>query len=493
MADPTPLLSSAGQRSMLRVLTGPAADTAGLHLSPADDEEPKLRRAVSEAGQIAEEIDERYRQLAACHRPPSLLTTPSFLQTDSVENKLLLPMAATESAWPSEIATILVILKAFVGGTMLVLPASLLQAGLISGNLALWFVGLLELWCMLRLLRAHERYGGSFCELASMALGSGGSLAVEISILLSQLGFTAAEMIYVAKSGAFVLSRLAENFPHVRQMIGERDQASLEPMIIWFECVCCIPVSWYRELGALTIFSFVGNLCILGALLILSVFTVTGLAEHGSAGGIALSSSTQQTLMFAGFSVFAFEGITMVIPIYTAHKNKASFAGTLSWTICGIIVLFSVFSSANVLLYGTELQPVLTLNLPSASSLRDWVSCAFALGSLTLVFLMVFPTYEILETRLESSFGVQLSTCVSSGIFRSLVVVFCACIARFGGGRLDAFLSVVGALGCVPLAFIYPSAIHCALVAETKGQQLMDVFAGLVGVGIMINSIADLL
>lgn len=390
----------------------------------------------------------------------------------------------------SALATVLVILKAFVGGTMLVLPGSMQKTGLLAGNLTLWAVGLLELWCMLKLVEAHRRFGGSFAQLAERAMGWGGAAAVEASILLSQLGFTAAEMIYVAKTGTFALEWAAAHSALADEWFGGLGQDQMERLLIWLQLFVVVPVSWCRDLASLTLFNFAGNALILGAVGAISAVTIEGLSRQGPSGELPMSSPMNQMLIFVGFSVYAFEGITMVVPIYTAHRHKESFPSVLSWTIIGITALFSIFATANVILYGDLLQPILTLNLPRGSRLRMWVSMAFALGSLTLVFLMAFPTYEIIEGRLRKSCGLRLEGGPSTGAVRAVVVCLCSVVARFGGSRLDVFLSLVGAVGCVPLAFIYPGAIHLRLLAERWDQAAGDVAVLVVGLGITISCLA---
>lgn len=52
---------------------------------------------------------------------------------------------------------------------------------------------------------------------------------------------------------------------------------------------------------------------------------------------------------------------------------------------------------------------------------------------------------------------------------------------------IKVFISVLGSLTCVPLAFIYPSVFHLRVCATNKFQNFMDVLimlAGLVVLGI---------
>mmetsp|Transcript_77242 Transcript_77242/g.213630 ORF Transcript_77242/g.213630 Transcript_77242/m.213630 type:complete len:551 (-) Transcript_77242:76-1728(-) len=391
----------------------------------------------------------------------------------------------------SDVATVLVILKSFVGGTLLVMPAEFLKAGVLSGSLLFWTVGILELWCMLKLLETHQDRGGSFGELAGQALGRVGAAAVDVSIVLCQVGFISTEMIYVARNGSSAVQRLTARFP---ELSGRLRGLDVVAVLTWAQLLFVVPVAWYRDLAALTAFNFVGNLLVLGTLLVLSVMTVGGLAEQGTAEEIQLGCSLQEALAFLGFSTFTFEGINMVIPMYTAHRDKRSFNRLLGKTILGIITLFSVFGLANVLLYGRKLEPILTLNLPQNSEVVGWIPLAFALASLVAVPLMAFPTFEILEGFARRGCG---STLVGShfrvNVFRAVLMSGCAILAHVGGAHLGDFLSLVGAWGCVPLAFVYPSVIHLRLMARSSLQVLGDVVCLAVGLGITVFCTASIL
>lgn len=391
----------------------------------------------------------------------------------------------------SDVATVLVILKSFVGGTLLVMPAQFFKAGLLSGGILFWFVGLLELWCMLKLLETHQDKGGTFSELAGKALGRAGAVAVDVSIVLSQLGFISAEMIYVARNGSSALEWLAVRSPELANLLRGCDFVAV---LTWLQLIFVVPVAWYRDLAALTAFNFVGNLLVLGTLLVLSFLTVDGLASQGVAQELHLGCPVQEALVFLGFSVFTFEGINMVIPMYAAHRDKRSFNRLLTKTLFAIIALFSVFASANVLLYGSSLQPILTLNLPQDSRVVGWVPLAFAVASLVLVPLMAFPTFEILERFAHWGCGKAL---VGShwrvNVFRAGLMAICSVVARFGGPHLGAFLSLVGAVGCVPLAFVYPSVIHLRLSAQSPVQVAGDCFCLVVGLGITVFCTASVL
>eukprot|EP00441_Pelagodinium_beii_P015465 CAMPEP_0197661272 /NCGR_PEP_ID=MMETSP1338-20131121/51355_1 /TAXON_ID=43686 ORGANISM="Pelagodinium beii, Strain RCC1491" /NCGR_SAMPLE_ID=MMETSP1338 /ASSEMBLY_ACC=CAM_ASM_000754 /LENGTH=574 /DNA_ID=CAMNT_0043238795 /DNA_START=32 /DNA_END=1756 /DNA_ORIENTATION=+ len=396
---------------------------------------------------------------------------------------------ASSSRQTSDLATVLVILKSFLGGTLLVAPGEFLTAGLVSGNLIFITFGMLELWCMLKLLHAYRQAGGaSFGNLAKAALGPSGSVAVEVSIVASQVGFMATEMIYVARNGASALHWLLQN---VSPGTGASSvsQENLAASITWLQLLLVVPFAWQRDLASLTTINFVGNLLVLSTTAALAVMAVWGLFEQGIAEDLTLLCPPPRALVFMGFSVFTFEGINMVIPMYESHREKDSFDRLLIGTIVAVISIFSLFASGNVLLYGTDLKPILTLNLPEDSVAVACVPLAFAVASLCLVPLLALPTFQVLEAGFRKT-GSTLQSVVANdariNTFRTSVLVFCAVLARYGGPHLDDFLAVVGAVCCVPLALIYPAAIHLRLVAKSKLEAAGDWFCLSLGVGVTV-------
>ncbi|CAE8612461.1 unnamed protein product, partial [Polarella glacialis] len=221
-----------------------------------------------------------------------------------------------------------------------------------------------------------------------------------------------------------------------------------------------------------------------------AVMAIGGLGSQGLAEDFELVCAPRAALEFLGFSVFTFEGINMVIPMYESHKDKGSFDMILVGTIMAVIAIFSFFSSGNVLLYGSEIQPILTLNLPPDSLTVAWVPLAFAIASLALVPLLALPTFEVIEAGLARQSDPCCQAVVAShrrvNAFRAVILAGCAVVAKFGGPYLDLFLSLVGAVACVPLALIYPAVIHLRLVARTPSQVAGDWLCIAAGVFITV-------
>mmetsp|Transcript_54103 Transcript_54103/g.99922 ORF Transcript_54103/g.99922 Transcript_54103/m.99922 type:complete len:278 (+) Transcript_54103:3-836(+) len=264
---------------------------------------------------------------------------------------------------------------------------------------------------------------------------------------------------------------------------------STATVLTWAQLLIVVPVAWYRDLSALTAFNLIGNLLVFGTAVVLSIRTVFGLLANGAATDVSFTCPVREALTFMGFSVFAFEGINMVIPMYTAHRNKETFSNLLSITIIVIIAVFSTFAVANIMLYGGELQPILTQNMPAENAAAGLVPLAFGLASLALVPLMAFPAFEILEGAAQRACAPLVQSPLRVNVARALVLIFCATLAEFGGDHLQSFLALVGALACGPLSLIFPAIIHLRMVANTQREVVEDTVFIILGCAITVLSV----
>ena len=74
----------------------------------------------------------------------------------------------------------------------------------------------------------------------------------------------------------------------------------------------------------------------------------------------------------------------------------------------------------------------------------------------------------------------------SKNINRAFIVAICCGVTLLLGQKLDKFLSILGALCCTPIAFIFPSLFHLKLCASTKVQKVKDVTIAVFGLFIMV-------
>mmetsp|Transcript_84175 Transcript_84175/g.132934 ORF Transcript_84175/g.132934 Transcript_84175/m.132934 type:complete len:470 (+) Transcript_84175:126-1535(+) len=382
------------------------------------------------------------------------------------------------SSGSSDVATILVILKSTVGGTLVVIPGGFLGAGFIPASVCLIFVGCIEIFCMVLLIRCRQLLGedGSYGEIARQATGRIGCIAVETSLLLSQLGFTCAEMLYVAKNTHGVIGS-------VQSDILDNPLLSVTGLLL-LQLVITVPMTWFRKLKYFQVSNFIANATILLALSIILGVAANGLAEHGAGEGVQMVGS--KWLMFAGTAVFSFECINFVIPMYDAHEKKESFVPILCYTLGGVVMLFVCFGSLCYVRYGRYTEPVVTLNLPSGSPMGKIVPLAFAFASLLNVPLFLFPATALIEEKLFNLGPPDLRRTWAKNGVRTLLTLVCAGVAILCADSIEAMVAIIGSLCCVPLAFIYPVFFYIRLFNPCFLSSALFTMIGALGVALFI-------
>ena len=127
--------------------------------------------------------------------------------------------------------------------------------------------------------------------------------------------------------------------------------------------------------------------------------------------------------------------------------------------------------------FGKDIQTVVLVNLPQEDRFVNVVQLLYSLAIMLSTPLQLFPAVRIMEQGIFSEKSGKYSNRVKwqKNVFRSLVVVGCAMISWAGARDLDKFVSLVGSVACVPLAFILPSALYLKAVARTKFQMISSI------------------
>merc|ERR1711971_143695 len=108
---------------------------------------------------------------------------------------------------------------------------------------------------------------------------------------------------------------------------------------------------------------------------------------------------------------------------------------------------------------------------------------AFSFASLCAAPLLLFPAAVVIESYCIGPSADVLQRKWKKNALRLFLSLLCTFIAVVGADQIEVFISVLGALTCVPLAFIYPSLLHLRVCAETNFQKFTDVlimFAGFI-------------
>lgn len=377
------------------------------------------------------------------------------------------------------------LLKAFVGTGVLFLPRAFANGGLAFSIATLTIFALLSFWCYLILVYAKlaTKVSG-FAEIGSKLYGAWLQRLILTSIVISQVGFVAAYIVFTAENlRAFVRNISVGNGSNAGAGAGAGGYEDLD--IAWFialQVVCIIPMSLVRDITKLSISSLLANLFILTGLVTIFYYIAyewIGL-NHGQFGPhVEFGFNRSQFSLFIGTAIFAFEGIGLIIPVQESMIYPGHFPMVLGKVMATIAIIFIVIGGLGYLTFGANVQTVILLNLPQDSVMVIMTQFFYSLAILLSTPLQLFPAIRLLESRLFKLSG-KLSFRIKwlKNLFRTLFVVFIAYIALIGGENLDKFVSFIGCFACIPLVYMYPPMLHlrgcCDISGEAKNRGLSE-------------------
>ncbi|KAJ2766502.1 hypothetical protein IWQ57_004333, partial [Coemansia nantahalensis] len=355
------------------------------------------------------------------------------------------------------------LVKSFVGTGVLVLPRAFLNGGLLFSTALMAGIAWYALHCMILLADVYQKLGGSYGDLAQKLYGRPLRYCVLVSIVLAQLGFCCAYVIFVATNMRDLWNTVT----------GCSRQLSLETWIV-VQLAIYVPLSFVRKIKKFASLSMVGNLFILVGLGYLFGYDLWLIARRGPAEVVQFNPSRFPLLV--GTAAFSYEGISLVIPIVESMERKDRFRGVLTASLVICAGLFVVIGALSYLALGDAVETVVLLNLPSGTTWTLGVQLLYSLAIIMSVPLQLFPAIRIIEAGMFTRSGKGNPTVKwQKNLFRTLLVVFITAVAIFGAEELDNFIAIVGAAACLPLSFLYPVMLHYRALADTWWQRAKDL------------------
>jgi proton-coupled amino acid transporter len=348
------------------------------------------------------------------------------------------------------------LLKAFVGTGVLFLPRAFSNGGLVFSIVVLLLFGFLSYWCYLILIYSKVATKvSSFGELGLRLYGNWLQRLILSSIIISQIGFVAAYIVFTSEN--------------LRAFVSNVTQYEIEDLnIMWFtlfQVIILLPLSLLRDLTKLSLLSVIANLFIFLGLATIIYFILQEwlYTNHGVLGeGIEFFFNKSDFSLFIGVSIFAFEGIGLIIPIQETMIYPNHFPKVLFQVIATISIIFICMGTVGYLAFGKDVKTVIILNLPQDSPMIIMTQLLYSIAILLSTPLQLFPAIKLLENKIfpKKTGKGSLTVKWSKNIFRFAFVVFVAVVAYFGGQNLDKFISFVGCFACVPMVYMYPPILH---------------------------------
>ncbi|DBA00294.1 TPA: hypothetical protein N0F65_001489 [Lagenidium giganteum] len=366
--------------------------------------------------------------------------------------------------------TIFIILKSFIGSGILFLPKAFQNGGMLFSVCGLCVSALMSTYCMLRLTECAnvitEREGPgttiSYGRVGARAFGRAGRVAVNISLVLSQLGFCCSYLIFVEKN-------IGDIITHVFKTDGN-SVVSASWTLILLQIPLYTPLSWVRRIEYFAITNLFADVLIIFGLFYIIYYSISTMVTHDERYASAHweNFNPKSWALFLGTAVYVFEGIGLILPIYDAMDAsvKHHFPAILTSTIMFLVPFFSLFAGVVYAAFGNLTESVVTLNLPDASksSATVAVQVTYSIALVLTYPLMLYPVITILEGYLFRSIRIKGFWKWQKNAFRFALVCLTAFISYFGKEQLDNFVALIGGFCSVPLAFIYPCVFHSRLV-----------------------------
>ncbi|KAJ1668419.1 hypothetical protein IW140_000247 [Coemansia sp. RSA 1813] len=437
----------------------------GNYLSEEDEEYFDYIYSYSRLDLLANDADTAVEAAAAAHID-DVPDERTPLQRRSMNN--LHATASNKKAF-------FLVIKAFVGTGVLVLPRAFYNGGLLTSCVMMVGVAWYAWHCILLLAEVYLRIGGgSYSDIGLRLYGRWMQYAVTSSIVLAQIGGCCAYTIFVAQNWRNVFDTLSSC----------RVRLSTEFWVL-IQIAVFVPLALIRQIRYFAPVALVANVLIIVSLGYLLGFDLWSIAANGPAPIVNYNPARFPLLV--GTAVYSFEGVTLVIPILDSLKEKHSFGRILTLAITFCLGLFLCVGSLSYLTFGESVEAVVLLNLPNQSSWTIVVQVLYSVAILFSMPLQLFPAVKIMEAMMFTRSGREhKSVKWQKNIFRIAMVVLIALIAIFGADQLDNVVALVGSFCLVPLSFIYPSSMHLKAVACSRWTRTKDIVLIVVGVIAMV-------
>ncbi|KAG7393153.1 hypothetical protein PHYPSEUDO_012489 [Phytophthora pseudosyringae] len=364
--------------------------------------------------------------------------------------------------------TIFTIFKSFIGSGILFLPKGFQNGGMLFSIVGICVSAALSTFCMLRLvecssvlLQSRNHHNVSYGVVGEQAFGAMGRRAVNLSLVLSQIGFCCSYLIFVEKN-------IGEVLLHAFNLQSSTTTSSWT--LILLQIPLYTPLAWVRRLEYFALTSLFADVLIVFGLVYILSYTVKTLESAAPGESTWQYFNSENWAMFLGVAVYCFEGVGLVLPTYDSMDDqiKHKFPAILSWCVVCILAICILFASTVYAAFGQNTQSVVTLNLPSSSESTGTmaVQLTYSLALVLSYPLMLYPVINILESKLFPYKQVKGFWRWKKNGFRFALVCLTAVIGYFGKEELDNFVSIIGGFCSVPLAFIYPCMFHSRLVGQ---------------------------
>ncbi|XP_075229408.1 proton-coupled amino acid transporter-like protein pathetic isoform X2 [Lycorma delicatula] len=405
-------------------------------------------------------------------QPENMVNTKTFFTMESItltERHLYNPFQHREVENPTKDHEALIhLLKGSLGSGILAMPMAFQNAGLWFGLIASLIVGFITTYCT----HVFVKCGHILCQrkmipsvgfkqIAELAFQEGppsfkkysklAGIIVDASLVTELLGCCSAYVIMVSRN----LKQVTEHYT------GESWDLRFYILVLLPPLIC---LNLIRNLKRLTPVSMISNVLFFIGLAVTYFYIFSDLPSTSERPSF---SSWEKLPTFFGTTIFALEGIGVVMPLENNMKNPQHFLGCPGVLNIGSFIIISLYILTGFfgyLKYGSNTKANITFNLPTDELLGQGLKLIISVGVLFSFSLLFFLAMTIL-------FGAQNNkeTKLLHYYFKRITILIITVIIAAIFPNLGPFLTLIGALSLSIVGLILPPILEVLIYSKSPG------------------------
>lgn len=253
-------------------------------------------------------------------------------------------------------------------------------------------------------------------------MGNTGRILVDITLVGSQVSFVTAYIYFISKNLAEII--------HQIQLRSDPDAGYINK---WYFGMLCffiyVPLCLFRNVSKLAVTHLFGDIMIFAALIAIVSYGVVAINDNNGFSTTDLKPINLKLFPDAiGFSVYAYEGIGIILPIQDITANKEQYLSILTYVLCFIFILYIAFSEFCIFSYGeasVSSDPLITASMPQADIIVWIVEILFCFNLVFSYPLMAHPAFIVIEgylykgwpkSRFQTFISLQANLCVENSL-----------------------------------------------------------------------------
>lgn len=400
----------------------------------------------------------------------------------------------------SNLDTMIHLLKGNIGTGILAMPDAFRNAGWLVGIVGTMFMAIISTHCMHVLVYCAQEQCRrvrvptlGFANVAEVAFDTGplvlrpyskvARFLVNAFLVITQLGFCCVYFVFVA---ANLQEFIGHYFFHMD--------------LKWYLILLLGPLiclNFIKSLKYLTPASLTASILMISGLGITFFYLLQGLPRVSEVNAVASFSTWP---LYFGTAIYAFEGISLVLPLENNMESPQDFGGYLGVLNTGMVIVACLYVAVGFfgyLKYGEAVKlGSITLNLPAQDILAQSVRLCMAIAIFLSYGLQFYVPMNIVWPTLSQQFPTELSKKYGEYFVRVILVLLTFFLAA-AIPNLSAVISLVGSVSSSMLALILPPLIELITFWDygiSRFTIIKDIFIALFGfLGFVAGSYTSLL